>query len=120
MSEYVKLKTQIKKLQKKANNARRKEINQNIRRVKKIIKIYNLSAKDLGLNKPEIKEKGFVINSLNSNLNEIKKTDGRWSVKAKYKDPITGVTWSGRGIKPKWFVLALSNGKKKTDLEIRK
>ena len=118
MSEYVKLKTQIEKLQKKAENAKRKEINQNICKVKRIIKIYNLSAKDLGLNKPEIKKKGFVIKSMNPNLNGIKKTDGRWSVKAKYKDPITGITWSGRGIKPKWFVLALSNGKKKSDLEI--
>jgi len=118
MSEYVKLKTQIKKLQRRAESAKRKEINQNISKKKKIIKIYNLSAKDLGLNKSEIKKKDFVIKSLNSNLNKIKKTDGRWTVKAKYKDPITGVTWSGRGIKPKWFVLALSNGKKKADLEI--
>jgi len=120
MSEYVKLKSQIKKLQKKAESVKRKEINQNIRKVKKIIKIYSLSAKDLGLNKPDIKKKGFVNKSLSSNLNGIKKTDGRWLVKAKYKDPITGVTWSGRGIKPKWFILALSNGKKKTDLEIKK
>jgi len=118
MSEYVKLKTQIKKLQKKAESAKRKEINQNIRKVKKIVKIYNLSAKDLGLNNPEIKKKNFVNKSLNSNLNGIKKIDGRWSVKPKYKDPITGITWSGRGIKPKWFALALSNGKKKTDLQI--
>jgi DNA-binding protein H-NS len=32
-------------------------------------------------------------------------------VAPKYRDPGTGVTWSGRGLKPKWMVNALAAGK---------
>lgn len=34
--------------------------------------------------------------------------DKRTKVAAKWKDPVTGKTWSGRGIKPKWFGQAVS------------
>jgi DNA-binding protein H-NS len=32
-------------------------------------------------------------------------------VAAKYRDPATGQTWTGRGLKPKWLQAALSGGK---------
>jgi DNA-binding protein H-NS len=32
-------------------------------------------------------------------------------VSIKYKDPDTGSTWTGRGIKPKWLTAALASGK---------
>ena len=34
-------------------------------------------------------------------------------VAAKYRDPSTGDSWSGRGLQPKWLKAALSGGKKK-------
>jgi len=36
-------------------------------------------------------------------------------VPAKYRDPATGQTWSGRGLHPKWLKQALANGAKLTD-----
>jgi DNA-binding protein H-NS len=32
-------------------------------------------------------------------------------VAAKYRDPATGQTWSGRGLKPKWLKAALDSGR---------
>jgi DNA-binding protein H-NS len=39
-------------------------------------------------------------------------------VAAKYCDPATGTTWSGRGLKPKWLAAALSDGKSLQDFAI--
>ncbi len=39
-------------------------------------------------------------------------------VAAKYRDPDSGLTWSGRGLKPKWLVAALANGRSAEDFLI--
>ena len=39
-------------------------------------------------------------------------------VAAKYRDPNTGETWSGRGLKPKWLAAALENGHSLTDFAV--
>jgi len=39
-------------------------------------------------------------------------------VAAKYRDPASGKTWSGRGIKPRWMSEALTTGKKVEDFAI--
>src|SRR5689334_5268992 len=44
------------------------------------------------------------------------KTGG--TVAPKYRDPETGSTWSGRGLKPKWVTAALDSGKTLNDLAI--
>ena len=44
-------------------------------------------------------------------------TSGR-KVAAKYRDPETGQTWTGRGLKPKWLALALENGKSLQDFAL--
>lgn len=33
-------------------------------------------------------------------------------IAAKYRDPETGATWSGRGLKPKWLAARIEAGKK--------
>jgi DNA-binding protein H-NS len=43
-----------------------------------------------------------------------KTTDGK-KVAAKYRDPVSGQSWSGRGLKPKWLQAALANGKQLSD-----
>ena len=37
---------------------------------------------------------------------------------SKYRDPLTGATWSGKGRQPKWFLKYINEGGKKEDLEI--
>lgn len=44
-------------------------------------------------------------------------TTGR-KVAAKYRDPATGQTWTGRGLKPKWLAQALENGKTLQDFAL--
>ena len=39
-------------------------------------------------------------------------------VPPKYRDPATGSTWTGRGLKPKWLASALSDGKSLDDFAI--
>ncbi len=39
-------------------------------------------------------------------------------VEPKYRDPVTGSTWSGRGLKPKWLSAALEIGKTLQDFAI--
>lgn len=39
-------------------------------------------------------------------------------VAAKYQDPQTGSTWTGRGLKPRWLTEALSNGKNLADFAL--
>ena len=39
-------------------------------------------------------------------------------VPAKYRDPETGSTWSGRGLHPKWLRAALARGRKLSDFAL--
>ncbi|HQY07866.1 MAG: H-NS histone family protein [Leptothrix sp. (in: Bacteria)] len=39
-------------------------------------------------------------------------------VAPKYRDPSTGDTWSGRGLKPKWLTAALEGGRKLEDFSV--
>ena len=39
-------------------------------------------------------------------------------VPPKYRDPVTGNTWSGRGLQPKWLKAALAEGRKLADFAI--
>lgn len=39
------------------------------------------------------------------------RTGGGAKVPAKYRDPATGATWSGRGLQPRWLREALANGR---------
>jgi len=46
-----------------------------------------------------------------------KSTEGR-KVAAKYRDPASGQTWTGRGLKPKWLQAQLETGKQLEDFLI--
>ena len=39
-------------------------------------------------------------------------------VAPKYRNPATGETWSGRGLKPKWLKAAIDSGRKLDDFTI--
>ena len=39
-------------------------------------------------------------------------------VAPKYRDPATGETWSGRGLKPKWLKAAIDSGRSLDDFAI--
>jgi DNA-binding protein H-NS len=39
-------------------------------------------------------------------------------VAAKYRHPVSGVTWSGRGLKPKWLMEEIRSGKTLQDFAV--
>ena len=39
-------------------------------------------------------------------------------VAAKYRDSVTGDSWSGRGLKPRWLNAALASGRSLTDFAV--
>jgi DNA-binding protein H-NS len=60
-----------------------------------------------------MRESGLSIDDVAKTLESGKRTNerARKPVPAKYRDPATGSTWSGRGLKPRWLVAALEAGR---------
>jgi DNA-binding protein H-NS len=87
MATYKQLTAQLEKLHKEVAAAREKEIAQAIADIKQKVAEYDLTAEELGLT---------------TQRKPARKT-GTASV-AKYRNPKTGETWSGRGRSPSWLV----------------
>ena len=45
-------------------------------------------------------------------------TAGGKKVAPKYRDPVSGATWSGRGLKPKWLVSAIGLGRQASEFAV--
>ena len=96
MSSLKDLLNQIETLQNQVSEVRQKEVGEAISKVRALVEEYQLKASDVF---PGSKVKAGA-----------KKTG---KVAAKYRDPLTGNTWSGRGLAPKWLA-----GKNKADFLI--
>jgi DNA-binding protein H-NS len=86
-TQYAELKAQIAKLQAQADEARQKEVIDVIAEIRQKIVEFGLSAHDLGF--AEAARRG--------------RPPKKAPLPAKYQDPKTGSTWSGRGKPPKWI-----------------
>lgn len=95
MTTYAELQKKIAQLQEEAEQVRKSELAQVINDIKSKIAEFGLTAADLGLGSSG------------------KKTASRKAVAAKYRDPASGNTWSGRGRAPVWLVEAEKAGKKR-------
>ncbi len=100
MSRYKELQAQIAALQKEAEEARKQEIAAVVAEIKAKMAEYGISVEDLGL-----------------------ATRGRGRRRAqagpaRYKNPVTGETWSGKGRKPAWLMQALQEGKHLDDFRV--
>jgi DNA-binding protein H-NS len=84
---YEEIQAKIADLQAQAEVVKREEKQQAIDAARAMIVSYGITAKDLGLDK--VKAKAGP------------KTGGK--IPAKYRDPLSGATWSGRGKTPKWI-----------------
>lgn len=93
MSTYAEYMQQITELQKKAEEARLKETAGAKAQIVEIMRQYGLTVSDLET--PKVPKKASE------------------KVAAKYKDPVSGNTWSGRGRVPRWL-----DGKNKEDFKI--
>ncbi|MGF6773944.1 DNA-binding protein H-NS [Paraburkholderia sp. GAS199] len=84
MASYKQLTAQLEKLHKEVAVAREKEIAQAIADIKQKVAEYDLTAEELGFSsKPKAARKAPSV--------------------AKYRNPKTGETWSGRGRSPAWL-----------------
>jgi len=85
---YEEIQAKIADLQAQAEQVKREEKAQAISAARAMIDSYGITARDLGLDKP-VKGKAGP------------KPGGK--IPPKYRDPISGALWSGRGKTPKWF-----------------
>ncbi len=88
MSTYKELQSQIERLQKEAEQARKTELANTIADIQAKMKEYGISPEDLG----------FVGKRGNKPVKTVRR-----SVPPKYRNNATGETWSGRGKPPKWM-----------------
>lgn len=85
MSTYKQIQAQIEQLQLQAEEARRNELASAINQIKSLMAEHGISVADLGL------------------VSRKKTVRSRTAPIAKYRNPATGETWSGRGKSPKWI-----------------
>ncbi len=102
MSSYQEILSQIEDLKRKAEDVRQQEMAGAIAEIKRLMAQFGISAEDLGL-------AGRAFAGKN-------KTRG--SVSAKYRDPISGKTWTGRGRRPGWVFDLEGQGKTLDDCRI--
>lgn len=93
MSSYQEILSQIEDLKRKAEDARKQEIAGAIVEIKRLMAQFGVSAGDLGLGSRGGKAKTRNVGA------------------AKYRDPVSGKTWSGRGRRPRWVVEQEAQGK---------
>ncbi len=106
MATYLELKQQAEKLMAEAEAMRQKEIADAIADVKEKIRVYGLTAADIGFAQggPGRRKSAPATKKPASPV--------------KYRGP-NGETWSGgRGRKPQWVVDALAQGKKLEDFAV--
>jgi len=92
MATYKELKAQAEALLQQAETARRAEIAAVVAEIQARMKEYGITLADLG---------------------GAKKIKSRGAVAAKYRNPATGETWSGRGRAPRWLADELAKGRAK-------
>ena len=67
-------------------------------------------------------EHGLKVSDLGGKAGGTPKSAGKSKtgnkVAAKYRNPTTGETWSGRGLQPRWLKAALAGGKKIEDFAV--
>lgn len=63
-------------------------------------------------------EYGLSLSDLTGRATAAAKSEGGKKVAAKYRDAASGLSWSGRGLKPKWLQAALAEGKSLSDFAV--
>ena len=116
-SEIINLEKKIKDFELKKQRALKKAALE----IVKIMKAMGLEISDL------LKYGNFTNISANKKNNEVTGikvgkrkivNDGRSKVKAKYYDPISKNSWSGRGKDPKWLIEFESSGRSRDEIKV--
>jgi DNA-binding protein H-NS len=108
---YAQIQKEIETLQREAEKLRRKEVDDVIGRIKEAIRVYELTAADLGFSVSAGRRRGGAGKSAG------RSGKGRPASQVKYRDE-SGNTWGGRGPRPQWLREALSTGKTLQDFAV--
>jgi DNA-binding protein H-NS len=106
MSAYQDLVEKINAMQKEADRLKKHEFSTAVKEAKKLVEAYGITASDLGLVVSKRPEKTSKAVKPRRKLSGTKGS----KVPAKYRDPVTMSTWTGRGKAPKWVTEHLSRG----------
>lgn len=101
---YAALMGEVERLKKQAGFVRNTEVKGIVSKIQQQMRQYNISPQDLGLA------------SADTSTQRKNKPHTRRKAVPKFKDPVTGATWSGRGRTPKW--ISQAKGKTKQDFAI--
>ena len=111
MSTLQELLAQRASLEKQIETTQKQERTEAIAKVKSLMAEYNLSVADLSA---KTGKSGLSTGEFAGPGNAGKGS----KVAAKFRNPATGDTWSGRGLQPKWLKAALAAGKKVEDFAV--
>lgn len=125
MSTYREYQAQIEELQRKAAAARKEELGNTIREIKRKIAEFGLSAADLGLAPAEAKTRGRKAAAkpagdaaAKPGRRKAKRATTGKKIAPKYRGP-NGELWTGRGRQPVWVGAELGAGRTLEDLLIK-
>lgn len=96
MKTYQAVRAEIAKLEKQAEELRRNELKTIIAQVRQVVADYGLTAADIGLAGGRAGKAGRAARKAPVRAS-------RSAGAAKYRDPKTGQTWTGRGRPPAWI-----------------
>ncbi|MEO7337749.1 MAG: H-NS family nucleoid-associated regulatory protein [Caldimonas sp.] len=106
----VEIVRQIHLLQRKAEEAKRKELAGVVSRIKEAISFYDLTAEDLGLGAAGKRTSRSNISNGREDAPHADAKHSNGARPAKYRDE-RGNVWSGRGPRPHWLRSALESGR---------
>lgn len=116
MNTYQDIKSKIAELQVEAEKLLKTERREAVAMVKAKISEFALTAQDLGLAAVAgSRKRGAKVASKKSGKT---KRAGKIKVKAKYRNPDTGETWTGRGRPPRWLAALEAAGKSRDEFLI--
>lgn len=95
MSKYAELKAKIAQLEQEAEAVRASERTDALNKIRELMQTFDITPGDLSKAPKKTASKGQPV-------------------AAKYKDPVSGATWTGRGRAPLWL-----NGRSKEDFLIK-
>ena len=102
---------QIRQLREKLESQKSEERRTAVSQAKALVQSHGISAGELGLSASKGRGPAKATQAA-------KPGKARAKVAAKYRDPATGNTWTGRGKTPNWLSAKLAAGKTKADYAI--
>lgn len=114
MKSYQNILGEIQRLQRMAEKRRRKEVGAVIADIRHKMAEYGVTLEELA---KAIRKRAGAPGGRKAKTPKAKK---QRRVPAKFRDPQTGATWSGRGLAPKWLAEKEKTGAKREEFLIAK